>query len=147
MSVYNPPTEDMLFALTKIANIENFSKISGNNDISFDNIKLLIEEAGKFAKEKLDNINIEGDIKGIKLENFTEKPILNHYINAGIYVLSPSTIKKIPKNKFFNMTDLIEPLMKKGSVFSYPIYEYWLDIGKMEDFNKADNEYTKVFSK
>ena len=45
------------------------------------------------------------------------------------------------------MTDLIEPLMKKGSVFSYPIYEYWLDIGKMEDFNKADNEYTKVFSK
>ena len=43
------------------------------------------------------------------------------------------------------MTDLIEPLIKKGSVFSYPIYEYWLDIGKMEDFNKAENEYTKVF--
>ena len=87
------------------------------------------------------------EIKNSKAKKLIEKPIIKKFINAGIYVLSPSTIKKIPKNKFFNMTDLIEPLMKKGSVFSYPIYEYWLDIGKMEDFNKADNEYTKVFSK
>ena len=69
MSAYNAPVEDMFFALTRIANIDNLSKISDNNDISSDNIKLLIEEAGKFAKEKLDSINIEGDNKGIKLEN------------------------------------------------------------------------------
>ena len=58
MSNYNAPVEDMFFALTRIANIDNLSKISGNTDISSDNVKLLIEEAGKFAKENLDNINI-----------------------------------------------------------------------------------------
>ncbi len=69
MSAYNAPLEDMFFALTRIANIDNFSKVSGNADISSESVKLLIEEASKFAKEKLDSINIEGDNKGIKLEN------------------------------------------------------------------------------
>ena len=69
MSAYNAPVEDMFFALTKLANIDNISKLSNNTDISSDSVKLLIEEAGKFAKEKLDSINSEGDDKGIKLEN------------------------------------------------------------------------------
>ena len=69
MSTYNAPVEDMLFALTRIAYIDYLAKVSGNHDITSDSVKLLIEEAGKFAKEKLDSINIEGDNKGIKLEN------------------------------------------------------------------------------
>ena len=69
MSSYNAPLEDMFFAMTSIANLDKFNKISGNEDISTENVKLLIEEAGKFAKEKLDNINAEGDNIGIKLEN------------------------------------------------------------------------------
>ncbi len=69
MSAYNAPIEDMFFALTKVADIDNISKLSNNTDISSDSVKLLIEEAGKFAKEKLDSINSEGDNKGIKLEN------------------------------------------------------------------------------
>ena len=69
MSAYNAPVEDMFFALTKLANIDNISKLSNNTDISSDSVKLLIEEAGKFAQEKLDSINSEGDDKGIKLEN------------------------------------------------------------------------------
>ena len=49
MSTYNAPLEDMFFALTEIANIDNLSKISGNTDISSDNVKLLIEEASKIC--------------------------------------------------------------------------------------------------
>ena len=70
MSAYNAPVEDMFFALTKLANIDNISKLSNNTDISSDSVKLLIEEAGKFAKEKLDSINSEGDDKGIKLRKW-----------------------------------------------------------------------------
>ena len=69
MDSYNTPIDEMYFALTHIANIDSFSNCSGNLDISSENIKLLLEEAGKFAKEKLDNINAKGDIDGIKLEN------------------------------------------------------------------------------
>jgi hypothetical protein len=69
MDSYNTPIDEMYFALTRVANIDNFSTCSENLDISSENIKLLLEEAGKFAKEKLDNINAKGDIDGIKLEN------------------------------------------------------------------------------
>ena len=87
------------------------------------------------------------EIEKLKAQKLVEKPNIKHFVNAGIYVLSPSTIKKIPTNKFFNMTDLMNPLMKKGCVYSYPIYEYWVDIGKMEDFIRADNDYKKIFLK
>ena len=69
MSSYNAPLEEMFFAMTSIANLDDFVSISGNEDVSSENVKLLIEEAGKFAKEKLDNINVEGDNIGIRLEN------------------------------------------------------------------------------
>ncbi|PPR24993.1 MAG: 3-methylmercaptopropionyl-CoA dehydrogenase, partial [Alphaproteobacteria bacterium MarineAlpha9_Bin4] len=69
MDSYNTPISDMYFALTSLANIDEFSSNSQNSDVSSENIKLLLEEAGKFAKEKLDNINSKGDHDGIKLEN------------------------------------------------------------------------------
>ena len=69
MSAYNAPLEEMFFAMTSIANLDDFVSISGNEDVSSENVKLLIEEAGKFAKEKLDNIYVEGDNIGIRLEN------------------------------------------------------------------------------
>ena len=37
------------------------------------------------------------------------------------------------------------PLINKGEVYTYPIFEYWLDIGKMDDLIRADNEYSKIF--
>jgi NDP-sugar pyrophosphorylase family protein len=47
-------------------------------------------------------------------------------------------LKQIPKNSFFNATDLMEVLLKNGKrVISYPFSGYWLDIGKHEDFEKA----------
>ncbi len=81
MDNYNVPLEDMYFTLTRIADIDNFSKISNNSDISSENIKLLIEEAGKFAREKLDNINAKGDLEGVKLENGLVR-MPNYFVSA-----------------------------------------------------------------
>ena len=94
MSNYNAPVEDMFFALTKIANIDNLSKVSGNNDISSESVKLLIEEASKFAKEKLDSINIEGDNKGIKLENGVVR-MPDSFISSIIFTQSNSDDKEL----------------------------------------------------
>ena len=69
MDNYNTPIEEMIFSLTQIANIDNYSKKFKKSDISSENVKFLLEEAGKFAKEKLDAINAKGDIDGISLEN------------------------------------------------------------------------------
>ena len=59
----------MLFSLTQVADINKYSKDSDKTDLSSEDVKLLLEEAGKFARENLDNINAKGDLDGIKLEN------------------------------------------------------------------------------
>ncbi len=69
MDNYTTPIEEMFFSITQIANIDKYSKKFKNSDVSSENIKLLLEEAGKFAKEKLDLINAKGDNDGISLEN------------------------------------------------------------------------------
>lgn len=77
---------------------------------------------------------LEGrNIKGIK-----EKPLYNYYANAGIYLLNKEILDYIPDDSFFNATDLIDKLISLNkSVIRFPITGYWIDIGKPEDYKKA----------
>lgn len=73
------------------------------------------------------------DIQGIK-----EKPTYNYYANAGIYLIKRKLLELIPADVFYNATDFIEMLIDKGhKVVRFPLTGYWLDIGKLEDFKKA----------
>ncbi len=70
--------------------------------------------------------------------SFKEKPNNTHYANAGIYILKRELIDRIPKNEFYNITDLIQDVLDRGElVIQNPIYGYWIDIGKHEDYRKA----------
>lgn len=72
------------------------------------------------------------------INSLKEKPTYTYYSNAGIYFLKKSLKQYIPKNTLFNATDLIEKLIEQGKMVAhYPILNYWLDIGKQEDFLKA----------
>jgi dTDP-glucose pyrophosphorylase len=73
--------------------------------------------------------------------SFKEKPSITYHSNAGIYLIRKKNLSLIPKNGFFNATDLIEALIAgKQKVIYYPILGYWLDIGKMDDFHKAQED-------
>jgi dTDP-glucose pyrophosphorylase len=64
-----------------------------------------------------------------------EKPTYTYYANAGIYLLRKELISRIPKNKLFNATDLMQQLIDECQrLVHYPILQYWLDIGKYEDY-------------
>ncbi len=77
----------------------------------------------------------------------TEKPNHRFFINAGIYALSPSALKLIPENKFFDMPSLFNLCAKLGhKTKGYPLREYWIDIGHMKDFERANFEYFEHFS-
>lgn len=77
-----------------------------------------------------------GIVKSLK-----EKPTYTYFSNGGIYLIKKEFLNLIPKNSFFNSTDLIELLIKKGyKVVSYPFSGYWLDIGKHEDFERAQTD-------
>lgn len=72
---------------------------------------------------------------------FQEKPRYTHHSNAGIYLLKKELIDLIPENTFFNATDLIQTLIdKKKKIIAFPILGYWLDIGRMNDYLKAQED-------
>ncbi len=73
--------------------------------------------------------------------DFKEKPTYTYYSNGGIYLMKKKVVEIIPKNIFFDATDLMELLIKEGKkVISYPFHGYWLDIGKHEDYEKAQKD-------
>ena len=86
------------------------------------------------------------NMKNTKITSIDEKPMQKFFVNAGIYMLNPDILEYIPKNKFYNMTTLFEKLIEKNkNAISFPIQGYWLDIGRFEEFEKANEEYNQVF--
>ena len=76
---------------------------------------------------------------------FREKPTYTHYSNAGIYLMKKEIVKKIPKESKYDATDLMQELIEGGfRVVSYPLVDYWLDIGKHEDFKKAQIDISRI---
>ncbi len=88
-------------------------------------------------------VNLEGhDIKSI-----VEKPVHRFFVSAGIYMLAPEAIDIIPENEFYDMPTLFEKLIEnERNIISFPLSEYWLDIGRIEEYEKANNEYHGVFN-
>jgi len=75
-----------------------------------------------------------------------EKPIISHLVSGGVYVLNPEVIDTIPKDQYFDITQLINMLIdNKAKVGNFPITEYWMDIGKVADYYKANNDIEKYF--
>jgi len=81
-----------------------------------------------------------------KLIGFEEKPVYTNFINAGIYVLNPHILDKIPRDSYFDMNQLFENIIANDEKVSiFPIREYWIDIGQIEDFNQAKLDFYRVF--
>ena len=73
--------------------------------------------------------------------NFREKPTYTYYSNGGIYLMKKTILNQVPVEEHFNATDLMERLIaNEKKVISYPLAGYWLDIGKPEDYEKAQRD-------
>ena len=83
--------------------------------------------------------------EGNEVVSFEEKPTYTYYSNAGIYFIKSDHLKNIPQNEFYNATDLIEKLIDENKkVIYYPMVNYWLDIGKHEDYEKAQEDVKHI---
>lgn len=86
------------------------------------------------------------NVEGSKIIGIEEKPVHNFFVNGGIYILSREVFKFIPNNLYLDMPTLFETIInKKLTTLSYKIKGYWLDIGRIEEYQKANEEYFKVF--
>ena len=87
-------------------------------------------------------VNLEDN----RIVSIEEKPIHKFFVNAGIYVLSPECLDYIPKDEYFDMPSLFKKLIEDNKkTVSFPIREYWMDIGRLEEYERANREYWNYF--
>jgi len=88
------------------------------------------------------NIFFEGD----RVTGIQEKQDIVRYILAGIYVMKPEIFKYFPQSEYFGMDNLILKILAENEkVTKYDLKEYWLDIGRLNDYEKAQNIYNEHF--
>jgi dTDP-glucose pyrophosphorylase len=82
-----------------------------------------------------------------RITGIDEKPVQRFFVNAGIYVLAPEALNAIPAGQFYDMPSLFESLIARNEeTVVFPIREYWLDIGQMADYDRANGEFMQVFA-
>ena len=85
------------------------------------------------------------EFKNNFISNFEEKPTFVYHTNAGIYLFNKLLVDKIPKNSFYDITDLISDLISENyKLMHSPIKGYWIDIGKPTDYENA-KEFMKTW--
>ena len=82
-----------------------------------------------------------------EIKTIVEKPIHTFFVNAGIYAISPEALELIPNQRYFDMTDFFYRIVSKGRLAcAFPIREYWIDIGRMNEYERAKTEYNTEFA-
>jgi dTDP-glucose pyrophosphorylase len=145
--------KEALGTIGSVSNIKNFGHeyiLVSNSDLltnlNYEDFFLrFIEEDADFAvvtiPYKVDIPYAVLETSNGKVKSFKEKPSYTYFSNGGIYLMKRAIVDFIPKNEFYNATDLMDNLIKsKKKIISYPLNGYWLDIGKHEDFNKAQED-------
>ena len=131
---------------------EPFFVVNGDllTNLDFEKMLNFHHEHNSKATMCISEYNIESPYGEVKLEqeNITlidEKPIHKFFVNAGIYILDPQSLKLIPK-KFYDMPSLFKKIIEnKFKTISFPLGEYWIDIGSFNDYKKAKLEYDTKF--
>jgi len=88
-------------------------------------------------------VNVDGN----NILSIQEKPIHRFFVSGGVYVLSSETLNFIPQEEYYDMPTLFEKLIENNlKSISFPIHEYWLDIGRIDEFERANREFGEVFN-
>jgi len=75
-----------------------------------------------------------------------EKPTHKYFVNAGVYLLDPAVISFIEPNEAIDMPTLIERTVAHGKTsVVFPLREYWMDVGRLEDLQRASDEFQRIF--
>jgi dTDP-glucose pyrophosphorylase len=85
------------------------------------------------------------DTDGLDVRGITEKPTFKFFVNAGLYILEPLVQRYLVRDQYSDMTEVLRNLMADGHrVVSYPIHEYWLDVGRSADYERAQHEFKET---
>jgi NDP-sugar pyrophosphorylase family protein len=85
------------------------------------------------------------EVDNYSVKDIKEKPVHSFFVNAGIYVLNRSLIDKVDGKSYLDMTDFLEKELNNGGVNAFPVHEYWLDIGQIDEYERANREVGNMF--
>jgi len=86
--------------------------------------------------------------KECRITSIVEKPVHRFFVNAGIYVLDPALVKSVDGKTYLDMPSLLESRIESGEqVDTFPLHEYWIDIGHLEEFERANREVVNIITK
>lgn len=81
------------------------------------------------------------ETEGVEIKQISEKPVMQFFVNAGVYLLEPAVRRYLAPERKLDMTDLIVRLLADGHrIVSFPISEFWSDIGRHADYEKAQKD-------
>lgn len=109
------------------------------------------EENHAKATMALNNYKVEVpygvvETEGHRVTGLREKPVYSFFVSAGVYILSPEAVAKVPGDVFYDMPMLFDRLMAEGEpVAGFPLHEYWLDVGRPNDLDLANELYPGLF--
>ena len=83
--------------------------------------------------------------KECRITSIVEKPVHQFFVNAGIYVLDPALVKSVDGKTYLDMPSLLKSRIENGEqVDTFPLHEYWIDIGHLEEFERANREVVNI---
>jgi NDP-sugar pyrophosphorylase family protein len=85
------------------------------------------------------------DVDDTRVINISEKPTEKKIVNTGMYVLNGELLKMIPEDTFYDMTTLLQSLLSEHKVSVFRTSDYWIDIGRKQDFQQANRDYGEIF--
>jgi NDP-sugar pyrophosphorylase family protein len=80
-----------------------------------------------------------------RIKDYIEKPTTSHLVSMGIYIFEPEVLKFIRGRSYLDFPDLVKILLAAKEPIAYNLFNgYWLDIGRHEDYQKANEEFDQV---
>lgn len=133
---------------------ETFLVMNGDvlSTINYSSLIKYHKENGAMATVTLNRRSVHIDFGVVKIDesktivDYIEKPTLDYLVSMGIYVFEPDVLSYIP-NKKFDFPDLVKTLISDGKTVKGYVYDgYWLDIGRPDDYERANAEIDKIYS-
>ncbi len=119
--------------------------------VNFDDLVEFHGAQGSRATMAVRDYHLEVPYGVVKLKDFSvveiaEKPVHHFFVNAGVYVLDPQVLSYIPRQSYFDMPMLFQEILaRQEQVTAFPLREYCLDVGRPDDFEKANLDFERIF--
>ncbi len=107
------------------------------------------QENGSMATMAVNNFSYDVpfgvvEVQDRRITGLSEKPQLNFLVNAGIYLFEPEVLDHVPADEFFDMNSFFDRLIESNKpVVAFPVREHWLDIGRPDDLERANDSFSK----